>query len=413
MPTASKPENEKERIEALNRYNILDTLPEEEYDEITKLASFISGMPISLISLVDEKRQWFKSSVGIDASETHRDVAFCAHAILNPDKPLIVEDATEDQRFSDNDLVLKQPNIRFYAGYPLNTPSGFSLGTLCVIDTSPRHITTEQSEALKTLASNVIHLLELRKSKIKQERLIEKLSNSNKELEQFAFIASHDLQEPLRTVTSFVQLLAKRYEGKLDADADRFIDFAVKGCERMQSLIEGLLKFSRIESRKEEEQIIDCNAVLEDIVSDLSVKVRETRAKITWEEMPNIMAAPSQIRTVFRNLISNAIKYCVDRDPEVSIQADLKDNYVQFSIKDNGIGIEEQYQDKIFAIFKRLHSNDQFGGTGIGLAICKKIVERHGGKIFVTSKPEEGSIFFFTFPVADQSESLKEQKIAV
>ena len=221
------------------------------------------------------------------------------------------------------------------------------------------------------------------------------------------------MQEPLRTINSFVQLLAKRYEGKLDANADRYINYAVDGCMRMQSLIEGLLKFSLIESKKEEKQLINCNAVLEDIVSDLSAKIKDTNAKITWEEMPIVMAAPSQIRSVFMNLISNAIKYCVDRDPKVTIGAKLQGNFIQFSINDNGIGIDESYQSKVFEIFKRLHSNDQFGGVGIGLAICKKVVERNGGEMSLSSKLGEGSTFFFTHPVTQQINSLEDQKIAV
>ena len=175
MPAASPPRNEIERLKALRSYNILDTLPETEFDNIVKLASSICNTPIALVSLVDENRQWFKAKTGLEANETHRDLAFCAHAILNPNEPLIVEDATQDKRFSDNDLVTGQPEIRFYAGYPLNSPSGHSLGTLCAIDTQPRKISEEQKNTLKTLASHVVHLLELKKSRddllLERERL--------------------------------------------------------------------------------------------------------------------------------------------------------------------------------------------------------------------------------------------------
>lgn len=404
MEIAPKPDNEEQRIEALNSYNVLDTLPEQEYDEITQLASFICETPIALISLVDNDRQWFKSKTGIDATETNRDEAFCAHAILEPDKPLVVENADEDERFADNPLVTNSPNVKFYAGCPLNTPTGHSLGTLCVIDSIPRKINSRQTEALKVLAKNVVNLLELRKAKNKQTQLIEKLSTSNKELEQFAYVASHDLQEPLRVISSYVQLIAKRYKGSLDSNADRFIDYTVDGCTRMESLIEGLLKFSRVESNNSELKWHDCHKILKNVVNDLKIRITESNAKISWKELPFLYVDGSQISIVFQNLIKNGIKYNESGSPEISIHADKVGNFWQFSVHDNGLGIEEIFHDKIFKIFKRLHSHKQYTGTGIGLSICKKIIERHGGSIKVESKFGNGSNFIFTLPAKEQNQ---------
>lgn len=412
MEIAPKPDNEKQRIEALNSYNILDTLPEKEYDDITQLASFICDTPIALISLVDNDRQWFKSKTGLEATETSRDLAFCAHAILEPEKSLIVDNADTDERFIDNPLVTAAPNVKFYAGCPLNTPSGKSLGTLCVIDSIARKITSRQEEALKILADNVVNLLELRKAKEKQKQLIDKLYNSNKELEQFAYVASHDLQEPLRVISSYVQLLSKRYKGKLDSSADKFIDYTVDGCSRMEALIEGLLKFSRIETNKNEMKWHCSHKILTEVVKDLKIRVMESNAKVTWGELPFLYVDMLQMSMVFQNLIKNGIKYNKNDSPEITIHAEKADDMWIFKIRDNGIGVEEKFHDSIFKIFKRLHSFSEYTGTGIGLSICKKIIERHEGEISIESKPNEGSTFVFTLPARERDKQINSQKQA-
>lgn len=402
MEIASKPDNEDQRIKALNSYNILDTLPEKAYDEITQLASFICDTPIALISLVDNDRQWFKSKTGVEVNETPRDVAFCAHAILNPNEIFIVKNTDEDKRFADNPLVTSTPNVKFYAGCPLNTPSGQSLGTLCVIDSIARKITPRQTEALNFLAKTVVNLLELRKAKEKQKHLIDRLSNSNKELEQFAYIASHDLQEPLRVISSYVQLLAKRYNGKLDSNADQFIEYTVDGCRRMESLIEGLLKFSRVGTNKSEMKWNNCHKILNNVVKDLKIRIAESNTNIIWDELPFLFVDASQIGIVFQNLIKNGIKYNKSGSPEIDIHAQQVGNLWQFTVEDNGIGIEEHFHENIFKIFKRLHSHTEYTGTGIGLSICKKIIEHHRGSIKVESEPGKGSKFIFTLPVHEK-----------
>ncbi len=412
MEIAPKPKNEKQRIEALNSYNILDSLPEKEYDDITQLASFICDTPIALISLVDNDRQWFKSKTGLEVTETSRDLAFCAHAILEPDKILIVDNADTDERFIDNPLVTAAPNVKFYAGCPLNTPSGHSLGTLCVIDTIARKITSRQEKTLKILADNIVNLLELRKAKEKQKQLIGKLYSSNKELEQFAYVASHDLQEPLRVISSYVQLLSKRYKGKLDSNADKYIDYTVDGCSRMQALIEGLLKFSRIETNKNEMKWHCSHKILTGVMQDLQIRATERNAKVTWDELPFLYVDASQMSIVFQNLIKNGIKYNKNDSPEIKIHAEKANDMWVFKVRDNGIGVDEKFHDSIFKIFKRLHSFSEYTGTGIGLSICKKIIERHEGEISIESKPNEGSTFVFTLPAREIYEQINSQKQA-
>jgi PAS domain S-box-containing protein len=225
--------------------------------------------------------------------------------------------------------------------------------------------------------------------------LNEDLLRSNKELEQFAYVASHDLQEPLRMVSSFTQLLALRYKDKLDKEAHEFIAFAVDGAARMQTLINDLLQFSRINTRGKELSSIDANAVIKQTLHNLSLKIKEKKAKVTFEKLPFIYADEGQMIQLFQNLIDNALKFC-DKVPHIHITfSEDKDRYL-FSVSDNGIGIEPQYFDRIFQIFQRLHIRDNYTGTGIGLAISKRIVERHGGKIWVETKQGEGTIFKFT-----------------
>ena len=229
--------------------------------------------------------------------------------------------------------------------------------------------------------------------------LIEKiaeLKRSNEELSQFAYIASHDLQEPLRMVSSYTQLLAQRYTGKLDADADEFIAFAVDGATRMQRLIQDLLAYSRISTTRMDLTVVSSQKCLGTALYNLGSAISDSSARITSDPLPTVQGDETQLVQLFQNLIGNAVKYRTANAPEVHISAIQKRGRWEFSIRDNGLGIEVQYYDRIFGMFQRLHNRREFSGTGIGLAICRKIVERHGGEISVTSEPNDGSIFCFS-----------------
>jgi signal transduction histidine kinase len=229
-------------------------------------------------------------------------------------------------------------------------------------------------------------------------RLLMELERSNKELELFAYVASHDLQEPLRMVSSYTQLLERRYSDKLDDDAREFIGYAVDGANRMQRLINDLLEFSRVGTRGKPLARTDVTEVLDNVCVNLRVAIEETGALLTRDRMPVVPADAGQLGQLLQNLVGNGIKFRNGGHPRVHVGAVEREHHWEFSVRDNGIGIEQQYFDRIFVIFQRLHSKGDYPGTGIGLALCKRIVERHGGKIWVESKPDEGSTFFFTIP---------------
>jgi PAS domain S-box-containing protein len=238
-----------------------------------------------------------------------------------------------------------------------------------------------------------------REAQEKLSRTVDQLAQSNAELEKFAYVASHDLQEPLRMVSNYVQLLEKRYAGRLDKDADEFIGFAVEGAARMRELIRDLLAYSRIEHTERDFEKVNMNEVLDDATQLLSGQINESGAKISHSELPFVKGDRLMLSQLLQNLISNSIKFTPKGSvPEIEVTAKMHGNEWLFRVKDNGIGISPMYFDKIFVIFQRLHTRDEYEGTGIGLAICKKIVERHGGRIWVESNPGEGASFYFTLP---------------
>jgi len=227
----------------------------------------------------------------------------------------------------------------------------------------------------------------------------EDLTCSNSELERFAYVASHDLQEPLRMVTSYLQLLERRYKDRLDGDALEFINYAVDGSCRMKNLINDLLAYSRVGTRGSELKLTDFDQIMQRVLTTLKTITDENHAEITLDPMPTIMADETQMEQLFQNLIGNAIKFHDKEDPKIHVGVQKDDHNWIFSVRDNGIGIDPQFFDRIFIIFQRLHTREKYEGTGIGLAISKRIVERHGGRIWIESEPGKGSTFYFTLPV--------------
>nr|WP_226377525.1 ATP-binding protein [Haloterrigena turkmenica] len=224
------------------------------------------------------------------------------------------------------------------------------------------------------------------------------LKRSNRELKRFAHAASHDLQEPLRMVSSYLQLLEQRYGDDLDADATEFIEFAVDGADRMRAMVDALLEYSQVSTRENDFETVDCEAVLEQATENLQMAIEEREASITSDELPTVSGDERQLIQLFQNLLDNAITYAGDAPPTVHVSAERGDGEWLFSVRDNGIGIDPEETDDIFAVFNRLHAPDEYGGTGIGLAICKRIVTIHDGRIWVESEPGEGTTFFFTIP---------------
>jgi signal transduction histidine kinase len=247
-----------------------------------------------------------------------------------------------------------------------------------------------------------VELDERRRAELQLAHYADELARSNAELEQFAYVASHDLQEPLRMVASFTQLLAKRYRGQLDQDADEFIGYAVDGANRMQRLINDLLAYSRVGTRGKSFKAVDSNVIFGEARHNLVKAIEESGAVITQDPLPVVMADEVQLLQVFQNLIANALKFHGPKPPQIQVTAARRDHEWVFAVKDNGIGIAPEHQKRIFAIFQRLHHRAEYPGTGIGLAICKKIVERHGGRIWVESQARKGSTFYFSLPEVEQ-----------
>ncbi|MXN92168.1 GAF domain-containing protein [Flavobacterium sp. Sd200] len=431
------PENEKQRLKELRSYDILDSLHEKDYDDIVTLASIICDVPMALISFVDKDRQWFKATHGLDGEETHRQHSFCSHAILSPNETMIVPDSRLDDRFKDNPFVVGEPNVVFYAGVPLVSENGYGLGSFCVIDRKPRELSEDQLKAMKILAGQVMKLLELRKTNVElnlKKELLElkaqnldgivsariaqiegqkvQLEKTNKELQAFNYISSHDLQEPLRKIQTFTSLIAEREFDNLSEKGKEYFLKIGKASSRMSHLIKDLLAYSRTTLDKKNFTEISLQAVVNDVLHDLEEDIKQRNAQITLTADAHFNAIAFQFRQVIYNLLSNSLKFSrADTIPEIIIDYRLETRlesgitgarektYHYISVKDNGIGFENKYSEKIFELFQRLETKDLQIGTGIGLAIVKKIIDNHKGYIFVESAPDEGTEFKILIPV--------------
>ena len=240
-------------------------------------------------------------------------------------------------------------------------------------------------------------MTEQKKAERLRESLIEELAESNTELERFAYIASHDMQEPLRMVKNFSQLIAEEYTDKLNDEGKEYIDFVTTGAERMQAMVDDLLEYARIGRNNTQRVSVNAAEEMKHVIENLSLIIKECKADVTYDDLPTFKGNPVQFMRLMQNLIGNGLKYQTqDNIPKIHISVQDKGDNWCFSVQDNGIGIEEEFITQVFEPFKRLHSWDEYRGTGIGLALCRKIVENHNGKIWVTSSPGEGSIFYFT-----------------
>jgi signal transduction histidine kinase len=398
MITAMHTENEAERLKSLESFSILDTLPEEEYDNITAIAAEICGTHISLVSLLDDQRQWFKSHHGLDATETPKEQAFCAHAIQNPKQVFVVPDARLDERFHDNPLVTDHPHVIFYAGVPLVTEEGTALGTLCVIDKTPKLLSPTQIKSLQSLAKQVMKLLELRRKTMQVEEMVTVLEKKNKELEQFAFVAAHDLRSPLNIISGLTKLYRVKHADSIDSSAEEILDSIESSSSKLKSMVDGLLQYYRAEKvAAEHRTMVPVSQLLSELESLFGA---DDSSRITLDSnLERIEVNRTAVDQVLINLIANAIKYNDKPVAEVEIGISESEDYYEFQVKDNGPGIAPEHQEEIFEIFKVVSKADKNGrsGDGIGLATVKKMIEAQNGKIWVRSSNGEGATFSFTF----------------
>jgi PAS domain S-box-containing protein len=556
---APLPPDENERLRALYACGLLDTPPEPAFDDLARIASQLCGTPIALISLVDENRQWFKSHIGLDATETPREQAFCAHAILQREV-LVVPDATLDARFRDNPLVTGGPGIRFYAGAPLEVADGQRIGTLCVIDTVAHELGDAQREALAALARQVVAqiglrlrvselqaaharqtlferqlqrfsaemkaLVDHRTAELKAERdraelyfdiagsmmvvadtggrivranrmaaevlgrpgsslpgrdwfelcfpeseradaraffdqlvsgdrdatsrfrghvltadgqlrivswhttrlhdehgattgllgvgeditarlqaeerlqrTLAELERSNIALQQFVHVASHDLREPINSILNFAKLL-RRDAGEADATRrERYMDFIVRGGERLRILVDDLLTFVRLDAVEARMDAVNLAELVEDTRQSLAAAIARSGATLRVTPLPVIRGDRSLLGLLLQNVIENALKFhAPGTPPEVDIGCEVVGDELHIAVCDKGIGIAPEFQERIFEAFQRLHAHAEYEGTGLGLALSRRIADMHHGRIFVESQPGAGSRFVLALP---------------
>lgn len=393
------PDDEDLRLKTLKDYKILDTLSEEEYNALTKIAAEICGTPIALVSLIDNNRQWFKSHYGLDATQTPRDFSFCAHAINTPNELFIIPDATKDERFFDNPLTTNDPNVIFYAGAPLNTKDGYSLGTLCVIDTKPREgLTESQKESLKALANQVISQLELRKKNSFLEELNNEIVRKNTQLNQFAHRLTHDLKVPISGINSLIMFIKEDYKTLIkNTELEGWIDLIYSRNEYMDFLINGILEYTKVSN--DEIYFEDFN--IENIVQYiLNNGLLHTPIHVNYINC-DVIIRHSKIGFVqiIQNLLSNTIKHTDKKECTVWITLTENETSFSFLYEDDGPGIPQEYWGKVFELFETVNSK-YAKNAGIGLATIKAILDRMEGDIYLKNREndEKGVCFCFVLP---------------
>ncbi len=396
MKIAPLPANEDERLKAVHEYYILDTLPESDFDDITRIATELCHTPISLVSIIDKHRQWFKSRHGLITPEVSRNFAFCSHAINTPDDVFVVNDLRNDERFHDNPLVIGEPHATFYAGIPLVNPDGYALGTLCVWDTIPRELDDRQIYTLKSLARQIVSQLELRRKIIQLKQKQTALKSAYDDLEKFTYIASHDLKSPLNNIISLSHFIKDEYLDKLDKDGVEYITYLNEAARQLSDMVSCILEYSKSSQLLvENKEYVN----LGDLIEEIKGLLLFTERTFISYDGSNRLVYTSRIalKQILLNLMQNAIKY---NDKEL-IQIEIiygedRHNY-SFIVKDNGPGIADENKEKIFELFERLKRKDA-DGIGMGLAIVKRLSEKLGGSIKLDSQLGLGTSFVVTIP---------------
>lgn len=407
MMKPPRPKDERERLETLREYEILDSPPEQDFDDLVLLASKICDVPIALISLVDSERQWFKARVGLSAEQTHRDISFCGHAILQPDV-LVVPDAVLDVRFADNPLVTGDLQIRFYAGAQLQAPDGQNIGTICIIDQQPRSLTEEQKEALRAIARQVIAQLELRRFIRRLESARVELQKA-KDLAQRASLAkseflaqmSHEVRTPMSGIIGLAHLLL---DGPLTAEQREHVEGIVGSSNVLMNVVNDILDDARIEAGKL--QIERVTFDLEQTMRRALLPLRRLAEQkglrfdvVLPAAQPPLVGDPLRLSQVVTNLVGNAIKF-TDAG-SVRLVVERCERSFRFVVEDTGVGMSEEVLARLFARFAQADAATprRHGGTGLGLNISKNLVELMGGSIGCTSAPGKGSRFWFELPL--------------
>jgi signal transduction histidine kinase len=414
MTPADLPTNEAARLQALFEYDILDTESDEAFDQLTDLASSICGTPIALVSLIDEKRQWFKSHHGLDAQETPRDIAFCAHAI-HSDSLFEVRDSRKDERFADNPLVTDEPKVIFYAGAPLITPSGERIGTLCVIDNKPSSLSELQKQQLTIIAKQVVGQLELRKNSRLKSQVVKELNaltekyesqqhvlqKSNIDMQTFCASLSHDFNGHIRRINQITHMLHRDLDKRITlSDKDKqLFSYIEDGASGLHELVISLRGFLSIDYEEAPFEDVDLKTLITTVEESLHQASEKTFDCVIDIDAQKIQGNHGQLIILFQNLLTNGIKYNTEK-PTIHIHTQLNSakDRVEIHVKDNGIGIDKKYFEQIFTPFRRLHRSDEYTGSGLGLSIVKRIIERHRGHLTIESTLGEGSTFIISLP---------------
>ncbi|WP_334056808.1 ATP-binding protein [Alteromonas sp. S005] len=396
MEAAALPKNEDERLAELLSYDVLDTEAEQLFDDLTTLASQICETPIALISLIDPDRQWFKSRVGLDAEETSREIAFCSHAILQ-EEVFEIPNATLDPRFHDNPLVTGSPDIRFYAGAPLITPSGHAIGTLCTIDRKPKTLTEAQKTSLQTLSKSVVAHLELKRKNRELERTSQFKSD-------FLSYVSHEIRTPLNAINTFSQLLeGEAQKLGLPSSFTTPLSHVSTSGERLLEIVNSVLDIKQIEAGKM--RVMPRAVDTKDFFTHLFslTKIRAEDGGIVFstkidEAMPeSLYFDDTKFGQIALNILSNAIKF-TNKGKAVKAQVKYKNGNVVFNVIDEGIGISDDDQKRLFKPFERMGNAQEISGTGLGLNISRRLIELMDGTIKVSSKLNHGTRISITLP---------------
>ena len=398
------PFNEEDRLAELKSFGILDTQPETGFDRITALASSIFKTPIALVSLIDRDRQWFKSRVGLDATESGRTISFCAHAILN-DFVMVVPDASLDSRFSENALVVGEPFIRFYAGAPLISANGFRLGTLAIIDRKPRPggLSLPERTVLRQLAEIVMREIELRSDASKSIAAMEAdLEHSRAAKEKFLQLLSHELRTPLNAVIGFSTIIEERVNA--DGDTDAVKDYARNihaAGQHLLGLINGMLEYASIE--RQDIALMESEVSLSELLETAVALLPDVVDRLHVTTLPEglrLQCDPRYVAQIFAQIIGNAAKFSPEKAAITVTAFRAENGQLEIHITDSGPGIPPEFQDQALTAFEQLEDqwSKTHGGLGLGLAFSRKLMELHGGRLNLNSSDGHGTTVELAFP---------------